>query len=374
MKIGIDAREIQDGVVTGIGRSLANFVRYFAKSNTGHELVLFSERAMRCDLPDTVIKVIIPSCPTIIWDQWKLPKALLSEHIDLFYSPYYKVPLNTRVPVVSQVLDLMFLVFPPYKKAIGLFGQSYYAVFGKAYARKSISIITDSQHAKGDIVRLWNVEEQKIAVIPLGVAARYVPVKDERTLTETRNNLHLPAKFILYLGNFKPHKNVETLVRAFNKIAAQFPEHKLVLAGPMDAHGNRVRKFVEKENLLDRVVFTGTIREKDRPEALLSMADIFVFPSFYEGFGLPPLEAMACGVPVIASNATSIPEVVGEAGILFDPNNVDELGNAMVRLLSDPLMKSQLIAKGLERAKFFREEQTAGAICKLLIHLLEGQS
>ncbi len=191
MKIGIDAREIQDGVVTGIGRSLANVVRYFAQSNTGHGLVLFSERAIQCDLPDAVKKVIIPSCPTIIWDQWKLPHALRAKRIDLFYSPYYKVPLKTHVPVVSQVLDLMFLVFPPYKKALGIPGRSYYAVFGKAYARKSISIITDSQHAKSDIVRLWNMEENKIAVIPLGVAGRYVPVKDEKALTETRNSLHL---------------------------------------------------------------------------------------------------------------------------------------------------------------------------------------
>jgi len=374
MKIGIDAREIQDGVVTGIGRSLANFVRYFAKSDTGHQLVLFSERTIQCDVPDTVKKVIIPSCPTIIWDQWKLPHALRVERIDLFYSPYYKVPLKTHVPVVSQVLDLMFLVFPPYKKAIGFPGRGYYAVFGKAYARKSISIITDSRHAKSDIVRLWHVKENKIEVIPLGIAERYIPVKVEKILTETRNSLHLPAKFILYLGNFKPHKNVETLVKAYKKINMQFPEHKLVLAGPMDAHGNRVRSFVEKENLLDQIVFTGTIREKDRPEALLSMADIFVFPSFYEGFGLPPLEAMACGVPVIASNATSIPEVVEDAGILFNPDNVDELSNAMVRLLTDLPMKSLLIAKGLERAKLFREEITAGAICKHLLSVLGDES
>jgi glycosyltransferase involved in cell wall biosynthesis len=373
MKIGIDAREIQDGVVTGIGRSLANFIRYFARSDTGHELVLFSERGFQCDVPETVTRVIIPLCPTIIWDQWKLPHALHAERIDLFYSPYYKVPLNTHVPVVSQVLDLMFLVFPPYRKALGLFGRSYYAFFGKAYARKPISIITDSQHAKHDIVRLWNVEARKITVIPLGVAGRYVPVKDEMLLSETRNNLRLPDKFILYLGNFKPHKNVETLVKAFKKISLQFPGHMLVLAGPMDAHGKKVREFAVKENLADRVVFTGTIHENDRPESLLSMADIFIFPSFYEGFGLPPLEAMACGVPVVASNATSIPEVVGDAGILFNPNDVDELTNSMVRLLTDTHLKSHLIARGLERARCFGEEQTAGALCNHLVHLLEGQ-
>ena len=134
MKIGIDAREIQDGVVTGIGRSLANFIQYFGKNEKKHTLVLFSHKKIPVDFPGNISRVLIHPCPTFIWDQWKLPIALKTNEIDLFYSPYYKVPLLTKIPIVNQVLDLMFLVFPPYRKALGFWGRLYYSTFGKAFA------------------------------------------------------------------------------------------------------------------------------------------------------------------------------------------------------------------------------------------------
>jgi glycosyltransferase involved in cell wall biosynthesis len=373
MIIGIDAREIQDDIITGIGRPLANFIRYFDTSASGQSLVLFSEKTVSCELPDTIKKVVIPPCPTLLWDQWRLPFALAAEHVDLFYSPYYKVPLTTPIPVVSQVLDLMHLVFPLYKLELGFAGRFALSLYGRACALKARSVITDSQHAKRDIMRLLKIEEHKIKVIPLGVAARYAPVKEKDILSLVRNGLRLPQKYVLYLGNFKPHKNVETLVLAFKRICKIVPDHRLVLAGPMDAHGKRIRQLVIQEDMADRVVFTGTIREKDRPEALMSMADAFVFPSLYEGFGLPPLEAMACGTPVICSQAASLPEVVGDAAVLFNPHDAEELGRAMEHLLTNDILKADLSRRGLARARRFGEEQTAGLLCRHLITLL-GES
>jgi len=173
MKIGIDAREIQNGVVTGIGRSLANFLEYFEAHDQKHVLFLFSEKPLPMRFSDKIGQVVIPSCPTFFWDQVKLPLAIKAHGIDFFYSPYYKAPMLTRTCTVNQVLDLMFLVFPLYRKKLGILGRYYYAIFGRVFARKSVSIITDSEHAKQDIIRLWRIEPEKIAVIPLGVGNRY---------------------------------------------------------------------------------------------------------------------------------------------------------------------------------------------------------
>lgn len=370
MLVGVDAREIQDGVVTGIGRSLANFIRYFEKNEKRHRLILFSEKIIPIDFGGNTRRQIIKSCPTFLWDQWKLPRALKTNAIDLFYSPYYKAPLLTMIPVVNQILDLMFLVFPPYREALGVLGRLYYAIFGKLFAWKSVSIITDSEHAKQDIVRLWHIPPGKIKVIPLGVANHYVPDCDRALLESVKKKLCLPEKYVLYLGNFKPHKNVESLVEAYKEIAGSFSKYKLVLAGPLDRHGLRIKALVLEEGLKDRVLFTDTIREQDHPEALLSMADLFVFPTLYEGFGLPPLEAMACGTPVITSNLAAVPEVIGDAGVMVNPLNVSELNRAITDLLVDTEKREAYSLRGLERSRVFSEERTAGKIYRHIISLL----
>jgi len=371
MRIGVDAREIQNGVITGIGRSLANFIEYFSKIEKKHELILFAEKKISHDLNSNIRQVSLNHLPTFIWDQVKLPQALKASKIDLFYSPYYKVPLLTDTPVVNQILDLMFLEFPPYRNAIGLSGRFYYGVFGRAFAKKSISIVTDSKHAKYDIVKIWNIDPEKIEVIPLGLGNRYRPVNNLNLLDKVKNNFKLPDKFILYLGNFKPHKNVSSLVKAFKILENRFLDLKLVLAGPIDEHGEKIKDLVSEMGLKKRVVFTNTVIESDLPEALLSLAKIFVFPSLYEGFGLPPLEAMACGTPVIASNLTSIPEVVGDAGVLVDPLDVDSMGNAIADLIENPDKRKFLVEKGLERSKCFSEKNTAGKLFEHIISLME---
>jgi glycosyltransferase involved in cell wall biosynthesis len=370
MRIGVDAREIQNGIITGIGRSLANFIEYFSEHKGQHSLFLFSENRFDLNKNGNIKHIYIGNLPTFVWDQLALPQAIKAHKIDLFYSPYYKLPLATRIPVINQILDLMYLGFPPYRKTLGIIGRFYYATFGKAFAKKSISIITDSEHAKGDIVKFWNIDQNKIKVIPLGLANRYKHVNDYDVLDVTKNKFNLPENFILYLGNFKPHKNVKSLVNAFDKIKDRYSDHKLVLAGTLDEHGMKLKQFVEHIGIAKRVVFTDTIRENDNPEALLSMAKVFVFPTLYEGFGLPPLEAMACGTPVIASNLTSVPEVVGDSGITLNPLDVGEISNAITNLIENPEIRKLLSKKGLERAKLYREKETTAKLCEHIISLL----
>ena len=374
MRIGVDAREIQNGIVTGIGRSLANYIEYFSKHEKKHYLFLFSENKFDLNLKGNIKRIQLGKFSTFVWDQLLLPKALKTHQIDLFYSPYYKLPLFSKIPAVNQILDIMYLGFPQYRKSIGITGRAYYASFGKAFANKSISIITDSEHAKSDIVHFWDINENKIKVIPLGLANRYQRVEDGKVLAAVKTHFALPEKFILYLGNFKPHKNVQALVDAFKKLKDRFPEYKLVLAGPLDYHGVRLRKYAAHIGIGERVVFTGTISEIDYPEALLSLADMFVFPSLYEGFGLPPLEAMACGTPVIASNLTSVPEVVGDAGITVNPRDINEISNAIAYLVSNPENRRFFSIKGLERAELFREQHTTKKLYDHIMSLLEDKT
>ncbi|MCE5280849.1 MAG: glycosyltransferase family 4 protein [Deltaproteobacteria bacterium] len=371
MRLGVDAREIQDGVVTGIGRSLANFIAYFGAHDASHELALFAEKKLPIPLGPRCREVVIPAWPTFLWDQWRLPLRLKGERIDLFYSPYYKLPLFSPIPAVGQVLDLMYLVFPPYVQALGPLGRLYYATVGRACALKAIAVVTDSDHARGDIIRLWGIRPEKITVIPLGLADRYRPVTDKEVLAAVRQRFGLPDRYLLYLGNFKPHKNVVSLVRAFAGLRKAFEGCKLVLAGPLDAHGQAIQAQVEAAGLAGDVVFTGAIREEDQPEALLSMAELFVFPSLYEGFGIPPLEAMACGVAVVASNRTAIPEVVGDAGLSVDPLDIRALEEAIASLLGDEPLRKRYALKGLKRAEGFRAEQTAGRLYKHIIEIME---
>ena len=370
MNIGVDAREIQEGVVTGIGRSLKNFIDYFKSNDDENHLVLFAEKTIPIDIESNITQIQIRPTHVLLWDQVKLAFAIKSHKIDLFYSPYYKVPILAHTPIVNQILDLMYLVFPEYKQRLTIQRKLYYATIGRAFALRSHSIITDSEHAKRDIVRIWKVNPEKIVVIPLGVANCYKPVKDSNLCNRVRQKYNLPQKYILYLGNFKPHKNVLSLIEAFNKITQIIPEYKLVLAGPADKYGRNLQKKVVEENLEKDVIFTGVIRESDSPEALLSMADLFVFPSLYEGFGLPPLEAMACRTAVVASNKTSIPEVVGDAAVLVNPLNTNELEGAIVDLITEPGKRDTYAQKGFERSRLFKENRTAGKIYQHLTSVI----
>lgn len=371
MIVGVDAREIQNGVITGIGRSLSNFIDYFMRKDTKNSLVLFSEKKIDQEFASNVKNAILkPAFHVFYWDQWRLTQSLADRKIDLFYSPYYKIPLLANVPAVSQILDLMFLLHPYYKNNLNLFQKLYYASLGKHFAKKSLSIITDSEHAKNDIVKHWKIDEGKITVIPLGVACRFRPVKDAIILDKTKKKFNLPERYIFYLGNFKPHKNVEVIIKVFHKIEKRYPQHKLVLAGPLDKHSERITSLIKELRIVDRVILTGTIFEKDHPEALLTLADIFIFPSLYEGFGLPPLEAMACGTPVIASNTTSIPEVVGDSGVLVNPLNINEISNAMTDLLDNGEKRNKYSVKGIERSRLYREENTSAKIYQHLFEIL----
>ena len=359
MKLGIDAREIQDGVYTGIGRSLYNFIKYFLSQNNDDQLVLFSSKKLRLGPNKRFKNIVIPGNIIILWDQVALPMAINQEQIDIFYSPYYKVPLNAKCIVVSAILDLMYIIYEKYKNNLNFFSESYYKHFGKLYADRSDIILTCSEYSKKDIINIFSVDPEKIKVIPLSVSDIYKTENESGKISAAKAKYGIEGRYIYYIGNFKHHKNVENLIIAFRKILPKFKDLKLVLAGPKTHLYQQYLSLIHVLSIQDSVIFTGKILPEDEPHLLYNGAEVFVFPSLYEGFGIPVLEAFSCGCPVILSNSSSFPEVAGDAGIYFEPQNKESIFEAISTILNENFDKEYFINKGYAISNSFTWDKTA---------------
>lgn len=218
-------------------------------------------------------------------------------------------------------------------------------------------IIAVSNSTKKDLINYFNIPEEKIRVILNAADEKFKPLSDKE-VKEAKQKYSLNFPFILYVGTLEPRKNIPSLIKAFYKLKKKNLQYKLVITGKKGWKYKEIFETIDKLNLQNDVVFTGYVADEDLP-ALYNAADLFVYPSIYEGFGLPPLEAMACGTPVITSNTSSLPEVVGDAGIMIDPPDVDGLADAMHEVLTNEGLREDMIKKGLERAKMFSWEKCA---------------
>lgn len=292
------------------------------------------------------------------WKQIKLPfDAMMNRRKpDIFHflcnSPAYTCPGE----LVYTIHDLSFKHVPgmiPKHHALSLKIQM---PIGAKLARK---IITDSNSAKEDICHYFGTNPEKVAVIPGGVDEAFKPIGDQKKLDLIKKRYNLTDNFILYLGSFLPHKNLSTLLHAYRQLPDCIRESfTLVLAGYQGWNFDVVRRLIYELSLNDQVITPGRIPFEDLP-ALYSLASLFVFPSLYEGFGLPILEAMACGTPVIASNVSSIPEVVGDAGVLASPTEVEAWIDVITKVLLSQSEVTKMRLKGLERAKLFNWNEAA---------------
>jgi glycosyltransferase involved in cell wall biosynthesis len=233
--------------------------------------------------------------------------------------------------------------------------------------KKADIIIAVSYSTKRDIINYFEIKEEKIKVVYPGVESRFRPI---RNIKEYRLRNNLPSKMILNVGTLEPRKNVVTLIKAFKKLRKLgFKNYKLVIAGDKGWLYKPIFDEIKSSGLQKEVLFLGCVKDEDLP-ILYNCADVFVYPSFYEGFGFPPLEAMACGIPVITSNTSSLPEVVDNAGIMVDPDDVNSLCNAMYNVLKDKELWHQMSKKGLERAKLFSWKETAKKILEIYDEVL----
>ncbi|MGH7410293.1 MAG: glycosyltransferase family 4 protein [Candidatus Methylomirabilis sp.] len=361
MLIGTDIREWQPGAHTGIGRFLEELL-LAAQATMAEERVLLvgdSTCEVRVQAPNMEV-VRIPDRWTPWSDQISLPRLLARREVSVFLSPYYKGPLLAPCPVVLTIHDLFFIGYPGRRRPLY---DAFMTRLARLYARRATAIIADSDYSKRRILERLGITPAKVSVIPvaLGLEFRNTPLTDQ-----VRARYAITEPYILYLGAFKPHKNLPRLLQAFAGLDASLRSaHQLVLAGGDRASQQTCLGLARSLGIAGRVVVPGQIHNRDLP-ALYSGCALFVLPSLEEGFGLPALEAMACGAPVIASNRGAIPEVVGEAAMLFDPENVQAITAAIARVLTHAELKASLRQQGLAQAGKFSRAATATRVLALL--------
>jgi alpha-1,3-rhamnosyl/mannosyltransferase len=258
----------------------------------------------------------------------------------------------------------MYLTFPAYREK-SILSRLYYKTFGRICINKASHIVTSSAYSQKEIAAFYRVIPEKIISIPLGVPQCFSPAS-KLLVEQLMRYIGIEHDYVLYTGNFKPHKNINSLIKSFKIVHDRFPAITLVLAGHTDHHIDAIATQIAITGLEGSVTILGAISEADLP-ALYSGARLFVMPSLYEGFGYPPLEAMACGTPVVCSNATSLPEVVGDAALLVDAHNPQEIAHAMIQILKSPDQARSLSTKGIEHARVFSGETYAKKVYDVLI-------
>lgn len=364
MRIALDGRYIQDQY-HGIGRYMYEMVLHLVNAYPEQHFVLFhnpSYKNTRFDLERlgqsanvTLVKTRLPLFyppQQVVW-----PWLLQQHQINLFHTPFFDAPSLVTCPVVITIHDLIFDRYPEYMPQAHL--RLYYRMLTELSVRKASQIITVSEATKRDIVEIYGIRPANITVTAEATTPNFKPVSVKEA-ERVRLRYKLPAQFVLTVGTMRPQKNIPTLVKAFAHIASQ-TDATLVLAGKADSRWpDEVTPLIEELNLQGRVMRIGHVVEADLP-ALYTLADCFAFPSIIEGFGLPALEAMACGTAVVASYTASLPEVVGDAGLLVDPYNAECLANALLVILQNPAYRKKLETLSLKRANKFDWFRTAHA-------------
>ena len=278
--------------------------------------------------------------------------------VDIFHATEHLLPPLRGARTVFTFHDAIYALFPQYHLPMN---RLFLGSMMPRFLRRADAIVTVSECSKRDAVRLYGIDPARIRVIYDGVDARFQPVTDPARLAQVRARYALPERYVLYVGTIEPRKNLTTLLEAFSATynrQSAIGNWQLVIGGKKGWLYESFFARLRELGLEDEVVLPGYIADEDLP-AVYSAASVFVFPSLYEGFGLPPLEAMACGTPVVCSNASSLPEVCGEAALLVSPTDVPALVQAMVRGLSDEPLRATLRARGLVQAAKFSWERTA---------------
>ena len=296
----------------------------------------------------------------LVWEQYTGPAAARKAGVDVFHVPYFAPPYFPRTPTVVTIHDVIPLRLPLYRAGAGV--NAYMKLVARA-AHKATLVITVSQHAKQDMIDVLHLPADRIRVIYEAAGDEYHPITDEAKLAEARRCYGVGSRYIFYLGGLDARKNVPQLVRAFAQVYRRLgdPNLQLLIAGNPDKQSGPLfpdpRPVAADLGMTGQIVYR-FIEEEDK-SAIYSGATVFVFPSLYEGFGLDPLEAMSCGAPVICSNRTSLPEVVGDAAISLNPDDTHAMVEAMCDVLTKSDLRADLQQRSLQRATRFNWRKTA---------------
>jgi glycosyltransferase involved in cell wall biosynthesis len=362
VKIAIDVRKWRD---FGIGTYVRNLVRHLARLD--HETTYFlfchgTDEATLRDLAENFVPVVDSSAGYGVREHLSIPLKLRRLGAELLHSPHYVRPLLCTIPSVVTIHDCIHLLFPQYLPNRMAWRYARY-MMGSAI-RHSAVVFTVSEASRADILRFYPwADPDKVHVVPNAIDTELLESPGEEEMARVRERYQVRGRFVLFAGNVKPHKNLERLIRAFALVREQggHDDLQLLLIGDDVSRYGALRRAVERAGLRQDVRFFGFVPPRTLA-ALYRMAAVFAFPSLYEGFGLPPLEAMSCGTPVVTSRMSSLPEVVDDAALLVDPYQVDDIALGISRVLDDDGLRGRLVEKGFARARSFSWERSVRAI------------
>jgi len=332
------------GKQTGIGVYTENLIRALRQFAPEIEIIELDDGAEANQRTDR----------RILREQLTLPRLARQSRADILHKTGFGAPIRATCPVIMTVMDLIGVLFSAHFPIVSRFYWSRYLPFTLRFPTR---LITLSDHTRQDIVRLTNIPASRVRVIPPGRDERFRPISDTDRLVSVCAKFNLPQLFFLFVGTLEPRKGIDTLIVAFARVAKRSTDD-LVIVGKRGWGWEQFAAQIEKEGLPTRVRFLDYVAHDDLV-ALYNLARGLVFPSRYEGFGLPPLEAMACGTPVICSNAASLPEVVGDAALLVAPDDVEEFVQAMHRIVHNENLRRELSTRGLAQSQKFSWERAA---------------
>ena len=368
-KVAIDARKWRD---YGIGTYVRNLVRHLARLDHETTYFLFCDRtdAMTLrDLAANFVPVIDESPGYGFMEHVSIPLKLKRLGVELLHSPHYVVPFFCPTKSVVTIHDCIHLLFPQY---LPNSGALHYARFmmGRAIRRSSV-VLTVSEASRADILRFYpEAQAERVQVVPNAIDPYLLEEPSEEEIERVRERYQIRGRFVLYAGNIKPHKNLDRLIAAYSLLKKRgHDDVKLLIIGDEVNRYGSFRRAVESAGIRQDVRFFGFVPDSTLA-VLYRLASVFAFPSLYEGFGLPPLEAMACGAPVVTSRLSSLPEVVGDAAVLVDPYDVEDIALGMARVLEDDVLRADLVARGRVRARSFSWERSVKAIHETYLKVL----
>ena len=350
--IGIDAR-MYGYAQTGIGNYIRHLLKFIFELDKENNYVIFlmSEEFDDFELPNERIKKIKVSSKWYGWkEQLLFPFQLYKENLDLMHFTHFNSPILYFKRSIVTIHDITPYFFPGHKMRSIIRKIGFKAVFFSS-VKKASKVIAVSENTKNDIANYFKIRKDKINIIYEGVDEQFKIISDDQKITEIKKKYNITKPFIFYTGVWRNHKNLVGLIKAFGILKNKYKlDYQLVLGGKEDPYYPEVRETWEKLGLGSEIIRTGFIDQKDLP-LFYNMAKVFVIPSFYEGFGLIGLESFACGTPVVSSNTTSLPEVLDNGAIYFNPKNHEEMAEKIKLVLTDEKLYNELKKKGSKQVE-----------------------
>lgn len=376
MRIGIDAR-MYSAEFTGIGRYVYELIQQLAELDKKNEYVIFMNRPEYDTFEEPnkrFRKVLVNAKHYTLKEQFRYLRVLKKAKLDLMHFTHFNAPIFYKKPSVVTVHDLT-LSFYPGKKMNSAFYRAAYNLVLKSAVKHSRRVIAVSENTKQDLIEIVGTPSSKVEVVYEGVCEQFGPRGNKEQLERVKLKYGISKDFLLYTGVWRGHKNLVNLIKSFALIrdGAEGFDVSLVITGEEDPYYPEVKRTVSELGLEHHVIYTGMVSEAELV-ALYQAAKVYVFPSLYEGFGLPPLEAMRCGTPVVASKTSCIPEICGEHNALFfDPYDPEDMANAVRKVLLDPTLQAELRECGLKHSLKFSWGKMAKETLEIYESVLESK-